>query len=189
MSPWVGGCDDQVMHLISEIACLESPRKDGMDNFTFYLHVFILRTLVISTKGDAGPKMPVNADGSLSHKQLSKNITMAFRIAACIFLRSLAPRFNARQKFLMKLFPSVLRYIPSDPDGFDRNVSWVYLVGGSISVPDSTFRAFFEDCLAQIGDSSRSGTMGRLTTVLHEVWLQNDNLSDVSAPESTASEK
>ncbi|EMT73545.1 Transcriptional regulatory protein pro-1 [Fusarium odoratissimum] len=103
MSPWVGGCDDQVMHLISEIACLESLRKDGMDDFTFYLHVFILRTLVISTKGDAGPKMPVNADGSLSHKQLSKNITMAFRIAACIFLRNLAPRFNARQKFLMKL--------------------------------------------------------------------------------------
>ncbi|KAF5969510.1 transcriptional regulatory pro-1 [Fusarium coicis] len=91
------------MHLISEIACLESLRKDGMDDFTFYLHVFILRTLVISTKGDAGPKMPVNADGSLSHKQLSKNITMAFRIAACIFVRNLAPRFNARQKFLMKL--------------------------------------------------------------------------------------
>ncbi|EXM13615.1 hypothetical protein FOTG_17938 [Fusarium oxysporum f. sp. vasinfectum 25433] len=30
--------------------------------------------------------------------------------------------------------------------------------------------------------------MGRLATVLHEVWLQNDNLLDVSTPGSTTSE-
>ncbi|KAF6528372.1 hypothetical protein HZS61_008674 [Fusarium oxysporum f. sp. conglutinans] len=77
---------------------------------------------------------------------------------------------------------------PLGPDGFDRNVAWVYLIGGSISVLGSPIRAFFEDRLAQIGGSSKPGTMGRLATVLHEVWLQNDNLLDVSTPGFTTSE-
>ncbi|RYC78011.1 hypothetical protein BFJ63_vAg19115 [Fusarium oxysporum f. sp. narcissi] len=82
----------------------------------------------------------------------------------------------------------VLQHIPSGPDGFDRNVAWVYLIGGSISVLGSPIRAFFEDRLAQIGGSSKPGTMGRLATVLHEVWLQNDKLLDVSTPGFTTSE-
>ncbi|EXK26295.1 hypothetical protein FOQG_17179 [Fusarium oxysporum f. sp. raphani 54005] len=75
-----------------------------------------------------------------------------------------------------------------NPDGFDRNVAWVYLIGGSISVLGSPIRAFFEDRLAQFDGSSKPNTMGRLATVLHEVWLQNDNLLDVSTPGSTTSE-
>ncbi|RYC77813.1 hypothetical protein BFJ63_vAg19313 [Fusarium oxysporum f. sp. narcissi] len=75
-----------------------------------------------------------------------------------------------------------------NPDGFDRNVAWVYLISGSISVLGSPIRAFFEDRLAQIGGSSKPGTMGRLATILHEVWLQNGNLLDVGTPGSTTSE-
>ncbi|KAK2667791.1 Fungal transcription factor [Fusarium oxysporum f. sp. vasinfectum] len=89
---------------------------------------------------------------------------------------------------LVEKLTTVLQHIPSGPDGFDRNVAWVYLISGSISVLGSPIRAFFEDRLAQIGGSSKPGTMGRLATVLHEVWLQNDNLLDVSTPGSTTSE-
>ncbi|KAM5380452.1 hypothetical protein ACJA88_004781 [Fusarium oxysporum] len=137
------------------------------------------------------PKMPFNANGSLSPKQLSKNMTMAFRIAARIFLCSLVPGFNPRQPSPMGLvekLTTVLQHIPSGPNGFDRNLAWVYLIGGSISVPGSSFRAFFEDRLAQLGDSARFGTMGRVATLLHEVWVQNDSLSGVSTPGSTTSE-
>ncbi|KAI8397381.1 hypothetical protein FOFC_20653 [Fusarium oxysporum] len=89
---------------------------------------------------------------------------------------------------LVEKLTTVLQHIPSGPDGFDRNVAWVYLIGGSISVLGSPIRAFFEDRLAQFGGSSKPNTMGRLATVLHEVWLQNDNLLDVSTPGSTTSE-
>ncbi|EWZ77712.1 hypothetical protein FOWG_17906 [Fusarium oxysporum f. sp. lycopersici MN25] len=108
-----------------------------------------------------------------------------------LILFHLVPRFNPRQLpsvELVEKLTTVLQHIPSGPDGFDRNVAWVYLIGGSISVLGSPIRAFFEDRLAQIGGSSKPGTMGRLATVLHEVWLQNDNLLDVSTPGFTTSE-
>ncbi|KAK7570530.1 hypothetical protein V3481_019382 [Fusarium oxysporum f. sp. vasinfectum] len=117
--------------------------------------------------------------------------SLAFRIAARIFLHGLVPGFNPRllpSVELVEKLTTVLQHIPSGPDGFDGNVAWVYLIGGSISVLGSPIRAFFEDRLAQIGGSSKPGTMGRLATVLHEVWLQNDNLLDVSTPGSTTSE-
>ncbi|PTD09555.1 Transcriptional regulatory protein pro1 [Fusarium culmorum] len=183
------GCDDRVMYLISEIACLESLKKDGMDDFTLCQHVSALGEQISLTEmGDAGPKMPFNANGSLSPKQLSKNMTMAFRIAARIYLCSLVPGFNPRQPSTMGLvekLTNVLQHIPSGPNGFDRNLAWVYLIGGSTSVPGSTFRAFFEDRLVQLGDSARFGTMGRVSTLLHEVWAQNDSLAGVNTPGST----
>ncbi|KAF4461398.1 C6 zink-finger PRO1A [Fusarium albosuccineum] len=186
------GCEDRVMYLISEIACLESLKKDGMDDFTLCQHVSALGEQISLTEmGDAGPKMPFNANGSLSPKQLSKNMTMAFRIAARIFLCSLVPGFNASQPSPMGLvekLTTVLQHIPSGPNGFDRNLAWVYLVGGSISLPGSTFRAFFEDRLAQLGDLANFGSMGRVATLLREVWIQNDSLSGASTPGSTASE-
>ncbi|KAM0387864.1 hypothetical protein ACHAQC_010287 [Fusarium culmorum] len=183
------GCDDRVMYLISEIACLESLKKDGMDDFTLCQHVSALGEQISLTEmGDAGPKMPFNANGSLSPKQLSKNMTMAFRIAARIYLCSLVPGFNPRQPSTMGLvekLTNVLQHIPSGPNGFDRNLAWVYLIGGSTSVPGSTFRAFFEDRLVQLGDSARFGTMGRVSTLLHEVWAQNNSLAGVNTPGST----
>ena len=86
---------------------------------------------------------------------------------------------------LVEKLTNVLQHIPSGPNGFDRNLTWVYLIGGSTSVPGSTFRAFFEDRLVQLGDSARFGTMGRVSTLLHEVWAQNDSLAGVNTPGST----
>lgn len=186
------GCDDRVMYLISEIACLESLKKDGMDDFTLCQHVSALgEQLSLTEMNEAGPKMPFNANGSLSPKQLSKNITTAFRLAARIYLCSLVPGFSPSQPSplgLVEKLTTVLSHIPSGPNGFDRSLIWVYLVGGSMSLPGSTFRRFFEDRLAQLGDQASLGSFGRVATLLHEVWLQNDNLSAASSPGSTASE-
>ncbi|PCD21381.1 hypothetical protein AU210_016346 [Fusarium oxysporum f. sp. radicis-cucumerinum] len=188
------GCDDGVMYLISEVACLESLKNDGMDNFTLCRHVSALDRLFLAKMKkmrDASLKMPVNVNGGLSPKQLSDIITMAFCIAARIFLHGLVPGFNSIQPLCMELveeLTAVLQHIPSGPNGFDRNFAWVYLIGGSVSLPDSAFRAVFEDRLAQIGDSFRSGTMGRVATVLHEVWALSDSPTGVSVHGSTTSE-
>ncbi len=172
------GCEDRVMYLISEIACLEALKKDGMDDITLCQHVHVLgHQIGLTEVGEGVPVLPFNANGSLSPKQLSKNITAAFRLAARISLCSLVPGFSPSQASCMGLvdkLTSVLQHIPSGPHGFDRSLAWVYLVGGSASLAGSSFRAFFDDRVAQLGDLANFGSFGRVACLLREVWLQND---------------
>lgn len=186
------GCEDRVMYLISEIACLESLKKSGMDDFILCQHVSSLGEQISLTEtGDLTPRLPVNANGSLSPKQLSKNITSAFRIAARIYLCSLVPGFNPNQPSPMALvdkLTSVLECIPSGPGGYDRSLVWVYLIGGSIAGAESPFRMLFEDRIANLGELARCGSFGRMVSVLREVWLQNDQITAANSPGSTVSE-
>lgn len=172
------GCEDRVMYLISEIACLEALKKDGMDDITLCQHVHVLgHQIGLTEVGEGAPVLPFNANGSLSPKQLSKNITAAFRLAARISLCSLVPGFSPAQASCMGLvdkLTAVLQHIPSGPHGFDRSLAWVYLVGGSASLAGSSFRAFFDDRVAQLGDLANFGSFGRVACLLREVWLQND---------------
>ncbi|KAK0369076.1 hypothetical protein CLIM01_13565 [Colletotrichum limetticola] len=174
------GCDDRVMYLISEIACLEALKGSGMDDITLCQHVHALGDQINLTEiGEPGPKMPYNNNGSLSPKQLSKNMTAAFRLAARIYLCSLVPGFNPAQAScvgLVEKLANVLQLIPSGPGGFDRSLVWVYLVGGSVSLPGSSFRALFEDRVAQLGDVSDCGSFGRVASLLNEVWMQTGNI-------------
>ncbi|KAL6869963.1 DNA-binding transcriptional regulator ume6 [Amphichorda felina] len=180
------GCDDRVMYLISEIACLESLKAAGMDDFTLCQHVSCLGEQISLTEGNDGvAKLPFNSNGSLSPKQLSKNMTTAFRIAARIYLCSLVPGFSPSQPSPMGLvekLTEVLRTIPSGPAGFDRSMVWVYLIGGSISLPGSSFRAFLDERIGQLGEQANCGSFGRMTSVLREVWQQNDALSGAGTP-------
>ncbi|KAI1828560.1 fungal-specific transcription factor domain-containing protein [Xylaria intraflava] len=184
------GCEDRVMYLISEIACLENLKQEGMDDITLCTHVHSLGEQINLTEScDSSIKMPFNANGSLSPKQLSKNITSAFRLAARIYLCSLVPGFSPSQAScigLVEKLTNVLQHIPSGPHGFDRSLSWVYLVGGSVSSPTSTFRSFFSDRIAQLGAVSSSGSFGAVMTLLHEVWQQVDSFqSSASTTGST----
>ncbi|KAI5861773.1 PRO1 protein [Durotheca rogersii] len=173
------GCDDHVMYLISEIACLEALKKEGMDDITLCQHVHSLGGQIgLTETHDCGPKMPFNANGSLSPKQLSKNITSAFRLAARIYLCSLVPGFSPSQDScvgLVEKLTTVLHFIPSGPGGFDRSLAWVYLIGGSVSGMNSSFRQFFHERIAQLGDAASYGSFGGVVTLLHEVWQQADN--------------
>ncbi|KAK0733915.1 fungal-specific transcription factor domain-containing protein [Lasiosphaeria miniovina] len=184
------GCEDRVMYLISEIACLEALKKDGMDDITLCQHVHVLGDQIGLTElGEGTPILPFNSNGSLSPKQLSKNMTAAFRLAARIYLCSLVPGFYPTQAScvgLVEKLTTVLQQIPSGPTGFDRSLSWVYLVGGSVSIAGSSFRAFFEDRVAQLGELASLGSFGRASSLLHEVWLQADQ--QATSPISATSE-
>ncbi|KAF2965363.1 hypothetical protein GQX73_g8211 [Xylaria multiplex] len=183
------GCEDRVMYLISEIACLENLKREGMDEITLCTHVHSLGEQInLTENGDTSVKMPFNANGSLSPKQLSKNITSAFRLAARIYLCSLVPGFSPSQAScvgLVEKLTAVLQHIPSGPHGFDRSLAWVYLIGGSVSGATSTFRRFFSDRIAQLGDASNFGSFGGVVTLLHEVWQQVDSFQP--SPSATGS--
>ncbi|KAI1504407.1 fungal-specific transcription factor domain-containing protein [Biscogniauxia marginata] len=183
------GCDDRVMYLISEIACLEALKKEGMDDITLCQHVHALGDQIGLTEvGDNGPKMPINTNGILSPKQLSKNITSAFRLAARIYLCSLVPGFSPNQGScvgLVEKLTTVLQHIPPGPAGFDRSLAWVYLIGGSVSSTNSTFRQFFNDRISQLGDAANVGSFGGVASLLHEVWQQTDSYQP--SPSATGS--
>ncbi|KAK3695385.1 fungal-specific transcription factor domain-containing protein [Podospora appendiculata] len=185
------GCEDRVMYLISEIACLEALKKDGMDDITLCQHVHVLGDQIgLTEMGEGTPILPFNSNGSLSPKQLSKNITAAFRLAARIYLCSLVPGFYPAQASCIGLaekLTTVLQQIPSGPTGFDRSLAWVYLVGGSVSIPGSSFRGFFEDRIAQLDDLANFGSFGRVACLLREVWLQADH-QQATSPHSATSE-
>jgi hypothetical protein len=172
------GCEDRVLYLISEIACLEALKKDGMDDIQLCQHVHALGDQIGLTEiGDPGPKIPFNANGVLSPKQLSKNITAAFRIAARIYLCSLVPGFTPSQAScvgLVSKLTQTLEFIPSGQSGFDRSLVWVYLIGGSVSTANSSFRLFFEERLQGLGDLANMGSFGRVSSLLTEVWSHVD---------------
>lgn len=172
------GCDDKVMYLVSEIACLEALKRDGMDDIILCQHVHALGEQIgLTEANDPGPRVPFNANGTLSPRQLSRNVTAAFRLAARVYLCSLVPGFNPGQTScvgLVEKLTAALQHIPSGPHGFDRSLVWVYLVGGSVSLPGSSFRTFFDDRIAQMGDLANFGSLGRVAALLNEVWAQSD---------------
>lgn len=176
------GCEDRVMYLISEIACLEALKKDGMDDLQLCQHVHALGSQIgLTEMGETGPKIPYNTHGILSPKQLSKNITAAFRIAARIYLCSLVPGFSPSQDSCINLVAKLaqtLEFIPSGSMGFDRSLAWVYLIGGSVSTANSSFRVFFDERVCAMGDMANIGSFGRVACLLKEVWNTVDCSSD-----------
>jgi C6 transcription factor Pro1 len=172
------GCEDRVMYLISEIACLEALKRNGMDDIQLCQHVHSLGDQIgITEMGEAGPKIPVNSNGVLMPKQLSKNITAAFRLAARIYLCSLVPGFAPSQAScvgLVSKLATALEFIPSGAGGFDRSLVWVYLIGGSVSTLSSPFRTLFEDRIMGLGDLADFGSFGRAVSLLKEVWSHVD---------------
>jgi hypothetical protein len=168
------GCEDRVMYLISEIACLEALKQDGMDDIDLCQHVHSLGDEIGLTEvGETGPKIPYHSNGALNPKQLSKNLTAAFRLTARIYLCSLVPGFAPSQAScvgLVEKLTRVLEFIPEGPGGYDRSLVWVYLIGGSVSTASSSFRSFFQGRVVELGDVADLGNFGRVASVLKEVW-------------------
>ncbi|KAG6012853.1 hypothetical protein E4U43_007613 [Claviceps pusilla] len=199
------GCEDRVMYLISEIACLDWLKSNGMDDIALCNHARTLgHELTRNEVADLGEfadadddvnhvwlKVPYSDNGSLSPKQLCRNITSAFRIGARIYLLSLIPGFSPSQDTtwgLIEKLSLVLQHIPSGPHGYDRSLVWVYLMAASVSLPGSAFRDFFENRIAQLGDAAMYGAFGRMVTVVREVWKQADILAQVPKSGMTVSE-
>src|SRR5205814_333798 len=67
------GCEDRVTYLVSEIACLEALKRDGMDDIQLCQHVHSLGDQIGLTEiNETGSRTAINANGSLNPKQLSK---------------------------------------------------------------------------------------------------------------------
>jgi len=143
-----------------------------MDDMTIIQHAHTLGEQINITE-------LCSADMAAAIPLLSRNITAAYRLAARIYLCSLIPGFHPTQGSCIQLVDklvAVLRQIPAGPTGFDRSLSWVYLIGGSVALAGSPFRAFFEERVALMGDLANIGSFGRVVALLREVWAEQDVL-------------
>lgn len=175
------GCDDRVMYLISEIACLDSLRDTmEMDHITLCQHVTNLGERLTMT--EFGPAEMAVAytpgTGAIRPRQLSRNITAVFRFAARIHLCSLVPGLDQHTQSIVDLVQKVtdaMSFIPTGPDGFDRALVWPLLVTGSVAGPDTFFREMFRHRTKELGQAAEFGSFGRVKELLDDVWRTNDD--------------
>ncbi|KAK2753422.1 hypothetical protein FQN55_003551 [Onygenales sp. PD_40] len=174
------GCEDQVMYLISEISCLDALKIEGcVDDIQLCAHITALAHQLDTTEPTPGSLVyPVTDAGVLRARQLSRNMTALFRLAARVYLCSLVPGFHRGQAGTMRLiadFSELINLIPSGPDGFDRSLVWPFLICGAFSTPDSPFRAMFQRRIELLGNQAGIGSFGRMVCLLQEVWQIADN--------------
>ncbi|KAF2280838.1 uncharacterized protein EI97DRAFT_366633 [Westerdykella ornata] len=173
------GCDDRIMYLISEIACLEALKLDKtLDEVQLCAHIKLLGDQISITEPPPGTVANAySATGAIRPKQLNRNMTAVFRLAARIYLCSLVPDFHRTQGSianLVKAFSDAMDFIPAGPEGFDRSLVWPLLIAGSVSLPNSSFRTMFADRSARLGEASNFGSFGRIKELLKDVWSFND---------------
>lgn len=173
------GCDDKVMFLISEIACLDVQRIDGyLSEVVLCRYVEILANEISLIEPAPGSVQTCfSSTGAIRPKQLAVNITAVFRVAARIYLCALVPGFEPRQPSMCHLisqFSELMNFIPAGPEGFDRSLVWPLLIAGAVSVDGSPFRTMFDERRQRLGDASNFGSFGRISELLKDVWHIND---------------
>ncbi|KAL2870410.1 Zn(II)2Cys6 transcription factor [Aspergillus lucknowensis] len=188
------GCEDRVMYLISEIACLDALKADGrVDEMQVCSHVSALgRQLEFTEPVDQLLESPFSATTGLVRPEiLTKNMTSVFRIAARIYLCSLVPGFEPSQPSninLVQALANTLQFIPSGPNGFDRSLVWPLFMAGVYSTPNSEFRTILADRAAALGEHAELGSFGRMYRVLSEVWRVADEPVEIcNNPEESKS--
>lgn len=173
------GCDDRIMYLISEIACLEALKSEGrISEERIYQHVSALSgQLDFTEPADPSLKTPFTPSGAIWPEQLTKNISAVFRAAARIYLYSLIPgidRSHPNITALVAQITDILPYIPSGPYGFDRSLVWPFLITGAQSEPTSSFRRILSERAYSLSDVGDFGSFGRMYRVLGDVWRLTD---------------
>ncbi|KAK5212403.1 DNA-binding transcriptional regulator ume6 [Exophiala xenobiotica] len=174
------GCNDLVMYLLSEVACLDSLKMEGrLDDIGMCSHITSLAQTLDQIEPTELPQIPYSKSGVLKPKQLTKNITAVFRKAARVYLCSLVPEYNRYQPATVNLIAQMadlMQYIPSGPNGFDRCLVWPMLICGVNSIPASPFRRVLSERCEMLGDAADHGSFGRMVRLLHEVWRLNDDM-------------
>ncbi|KAJ5682001.1 uncharacterized protein N7477_001941 [Penicillium maclennaniae] len=177
------GCDDRIMYLISEIACLDSLKAEGrVDDITVCHHVSALGAQLEYTE-PADPTLahPYACSGAILPEQLTKNMSAIFRLAARLYLCSIVPGFDRSQHSAISLISSItsaLQFIPAGPYGFDRSLVWPLLIAGSFSTPDSEFRTVLAERAAALGEIGDFGSFSRMYRLIQEVWRLSDETSE-----------
>jgi C6 transcription factor Pro1 len=172
------GCEDNIMFLISEIACLDVQRSEGINEMMLCKYVEVLAHEIGITEPAQGTVQNCfSTTGAIRPRQLSINISAVFRVAARIYLCSLVPGYEPRQPstcHLVSQFADLMNYIPEGPDGFDRSLAWPLLIAGAASVAASPFRSMFEHRCQRLGDAADFGSFGRVRGLLKDIWQLND---------------
>jgi len=174
------GCDDKIMFLISEIACLEELKSEGMEEIALCMHIGTLGNHINNT--ELAPASVEVASvypptGGIDAKQLGRNLTAVFRTAARIYLCSLLPDFDRHQPNIQSLVASLtdlLEFIPAGEFGFDRALVWPLLIGGSVALPGSSFRSKLTERAQMMSGSEAFGSYARMQELLNELWRSND---------------
>lgn len=170
------GCDDGVMFLISEIACLDL-QKDTLNEMLICEYVRILGEAISTAEGKKAPvESCFQTNGAIRPKQLSTNITAVFSLAARIYLCSLVPGYEPRQPSTVALTAQIsdlMNFIPAGHEGFDRSLVWPLLMAGANSVAGSPFRAMFEERCRLLGEGANFGSFGRVRELLRDIWRIN----------------
>ena len=174
------GCSDLVMYLLSEVACLDSLKKEAkLDDIGMCSHITSLAQTLDQIEPNEPLQIPYSKSGALRPKQLSKNISAIFRKAARVYLCSLVPEYNRYQTATVNLISQMadlLQYIPSGPNGYDRCLVWPMLICGANSIPASPFRRALSERCESLGDAANHGNFGKMVRLLHEVWRLNDDI-------------
>jgi len=172
------GCDDNIMFLISEIACLDVQKSEQLDEVVLCNYVQILANEIGNTENAINTVQNCfSATGAIRPKQLSTNISAVFRVAARLYLCSLVPGYEPRQPstcHLVSQFAELMNFIPAGPEGFDRTLAWPLLIAGSAAVDGSPFRSMFAERCVRLGDAADFGSFGRIRELLKDVWQRND---------------
>ncbi|KAF3934112.1 hypothetical protein ABW19_dt0209288 [Dactylella cylindrospora] len=176
------GCDDKVMYLISEITCLEYHKLfENLPDSTLLEHITSLSASITSTETEFDPVAAAQT-GPMDPNVLSGLITAAYRYAARIYLTTLVPAyenipFNHNVPAVIELvdkLTTVLELIPSGEDGFDRCLSWVYLIGGSVATPGSGFRTLLQTRFETLPQEHRFGSFADMYELVNCVWREAD---------------
>ncbi|KAF7587850.1 hypothetical protein BBP40_006647 [Aspergillus hancockii] len=172
------GCDDRVMYLISEIACLESLRLDGLiDDITVLSHVSAMTGQIDWTEpADPTLDVPFTSIGVVIPEKLTKIVTALYRIAARLYLYSLLPSVDYDDPAITTWIATVievLKYIPAGYSGFDRCLVWPLFITGAYASPSSNFRKVLTERIVALGYLGELGSLGRMYRVLKEVWRES----------------
>ncbi|MCJ1441763.1 MAG: hypothetical protein MMC23_002255 [Stictis urceolatum] len=173
------GCEDRMMYLISEIACLEALKlTHSLDETTLCSHITLLAQQIDTTETpDSQLESAVSTNGAVRPRVLARTMTALFRKAARIWLLSLIPGMTRSSTALYNLvsqFTDLLAYIPTGQGGFDRSIVWPLLMAGAQSTSSSPLRAAIEERVESMGEHKDLGAFGRVRRLLGEVWAQND---------------
>lgn len=156
------GCEDRIMYLISEIACLEALKiEKALDEVSLCQHIKHLGDQIsLSEPPQGSVANAYSSTGAIRPRQLSKNMSAVFRLAARIYLCSMVPDFDRTQGSIANLVSALsdtMEFIPAGPDGFDRSLVWPLLVAGSVALPNSNFRLMFSERANRLGEASDFG--------------------------------
>jgi hypothetical protein len=174
------GCDDQIMFMISEIACLDFQKEQGLNHVSVCGFVeSIAHEMAIAKMTSEQVVSCFSTTGAIRPRQLTINLTAIFCLAARIYLCTLVPgygRYQDSMRLLIEEFAECMNFIPAGPEGFDRSLAWPLLIAGAESLPGSTFRLMLADRCGLLGDAANFGSLGRVRELLADVWATNDQI-------------